>query len=269
METYLMRLIADKQERGEEIALITVIASNLMQAGRPGAMMVVDQYGQVIGGDIGDSTLQEMARKEAEKSMSKGLSRRIILSSENKQMEVFINVFCQKDKLIIVGSGSLILDIYQLAVNMDYSISIIDNKAETLNRERFPLANELLLGDIVELLGSMEINANTSIVIASHHHEYDEPALQTVINSPARYIGVLGNKRKVTAYFNKLNAMGIAEELMNRVYIPVGLDLGGQKTSEIALAIMAEIQAVKYGRPGGFLSIKHLKKGIEKREELF
>ena len=63
--------------------------------------------------------------------------------------------------------------------------------------------------------------------------------------------------------------MGVDDELMNRVYIPVGLDLGGQKTSEIALSVMAEIQAVKYGREGGFLSVKHIKKGIEKREELF
>ena len=63
--------------------------------------------------------------------------------------------------------------------------------------------------------------------------------------------------------------MGIADELINRVHIPIGLDLGGQKTSEIALAVIAEIQALKYGRPGGFLSMKHKKKGIERREELF
>lgn len=269
MAPYLMRILAAKQEQGEEAALVTVIASNLMQLGQPGTMMVVDQYGLVAGGYIGDDTLQEMARKETEKSLSKGLSRKVMLSSDGKEMEIFITVFGHKDKLLIVGSGNLVLDVYQMAVILGYSISIIDNQPETLTRTRFPLARELLLGDIVELLGTWEIDANTSIVIASHNHDYDEPALQAVINSPARYIGILGNRRKVTAYFSKLNALGVAEEKMNRVFIPIGLDLGGQKTSEIALAVMAEIQAFKYGRPGGFMSTKNLTTGIERREELY
>lgn len=269
MEPSLINLVADKLNCGKEIAIITVISSNLLQNGQPGALMVVDQYGQVIGGGIGDKTLQEMARFETVKSMSTGISRKIFLSHEDKQAEVFINVFCHKEKLIIVGSGNLVLSIYQIAVNLGYRIIIIDNQPDTLTRERFPLADQLLLGDIVELLGSTEIDADTSIVIASYHHEYDDVAIRAVINTPARYIGVLGNKRKVTACFSKLNAMGIDEELMNRVYIPIGLDLGGQKTSEIALAVMAEIQAVKYGREGGFHSIIHLEMGIAKREELF
>ncbi|MGI5880294.1 MAG: XdhC family protein [Syntrophomonadaceae bacterium] len=269
MNLSLMSLVTDKLNSKEEIAIITVISSNLLQNGQPGALMVVDQYGQIIGGGIGDDTLQEMARTEAEKSMSTGISRKILLSHKNKQAEVFINVFCHKEKLVIVGSGNLILSIYQMAINLGYRIIIVDNQPDTLTRERFPLAEQLLLGDIGEHLGSIEIDAHTNIVIASYHHEYDDVAIQRVINTPARYIGVLGNKRKVTACFSKLTALGIDDELMNRVYIPIGLDLGGQKTSEIALSVMAEIQAIKYGREGGFLSVKHIKKGIEKREELF
>jgi len=265
----LINLAADKLNSGEEIALVTIISSNLLQNGQPGALMVVDQYGQIIGGGIGDETLQEMARTAAEKSMSTGISRNKFLTHEDKQAEVFITVFCHKEKLIIVGSGNLILSIYQLAINLGYQIIIVDNQPDTLTRERFPLADQLLLGDIAEHLSSIDIDANTSVVIASYHHEYDDVAIQAVINSSARYIGVLGNKRKVTACFSRLNALGVDDELMNRVYIPVGLDLGGQKTSEIALSVMAEIQAVKYGREGGFLSVKHIKKGIEKREELF
>lgn len=269
MKPSLINLAADKLNSGEEIALVTIISSNLLQNGQPGALMVVDQYGQIIGGGIGDETLQEMARTAAEKSMSTGISRNKFLTHEDKQAEVFITVFCHKEKLIIVGSGNLILSIYQLAINLGYQIIIVDNQPDTLTRERFPLADQLLLGDIAEHLSSIDIDANTSVVIASYHHEYDDVAIQAVINSSARYIGVLGNKRKVTACFSRLNALGVDDELMNRVYIPVGLDLGGQKTSEIALSVMAEIQAVKYGREGGFLSVKHIKKGLEKREELF
>lgn len=174
-----------------------------------------------------------------------------------------------RDPLIIVGSGSLVLDIYRFAVLAGYRIIIIDDHPETMTRDRFPLAQAVQCGDIAELLKSCEITDNTSIVIASYHHEWDEVALLAVIHSPARYIGILGNKRKVTAHFSKLNSLGIAESLIDRVFIPVGLDLGGQKTTEIALAVMAEMQAVKYQRPGGFLTIQHVKRGKVERDELF
>lgn len=269
MNSELMRLIADKLDNREDLAIITVLSTNIGQECPPGAMMVLDQYGEILGGNIGAGPSQEIIRQEAQKCMSRGLSRTFKLSAEAGSLEVFIKVFANKDRLIIVGSGSLVQDIYQIASLLGYYIIIVDNRAETLNRDRYPQAAELLLGDIVESLNSCAIDENTSIVIASHHHEYDQPALQAVIYSPARYIGVLGNKRKVTAHFAMLNEMGAAEPLIDRVHVPIGLNLGGQKTAEIALAVMAEIQAVKYGRPGGFLSILHEKKGIERREELF
>jgi xanthine dehydrogenase accessory factor len=261
----LLRIFADKQECRKEVALVTIISSNLMQLA-PGTMIIVDQFEQVIAGEISDSTMQEMAAKEAQRYISKGLSRKLMLTSGDKYMEIFINVSCPADKLIIVGSGNMVQDLYELALVVGFNVTIIDNRPETLTRERFPLANELLLGDIAGLLQSSVIDSNTSIVLISHNHEYDEPALLEVVNSPARYIGILGNKRKVTAYFSKLNEMGVAEELMNRVYVPVGLDLGGQRTSEIALAIMAEIVALKYGRPGGFMSIRSITKEMERHD---
>jgi len=269
MKSNLLRLAADRQENGENFALISVLSSNFMKTGQPGTMMVVDQNGQIIAGGFGDSTLEEMARQEAERALSKGNSRKTNLSHKDMQIEIFINVFCRKEKLIVVGSGNLVMDIYQIALVMGYAVIIADNKPETLNRTRFPLAHELWLGDVIESLKGMTIDDASSIIIASHHHEFDEAALVTVIHSPARYIGMLGNKRKVTAYFSRLNEMGIDEALLSRVHVPVGLDLGGQRTADIALAVMAEVQAVKHGRPGGFLSIKQIKKGIEKREELY
>jgi xanthine dehydrogenase accessory factor len=183
--------------------------------------------------------------------------------------EGFNSVFSDGERLVIAGSGNVALHIYKFAQILGYKVTVIDNRAETLTRERFPEASELLLGDIVELLNDYSINETTSIVLVSYQHEFDEAALQVVIRSPARYIGVLGNKRKVTAYFSKLNVPDISEEHMDKVHMPVGLDLGGQRAAEIALAVMAEIQAVKYGRPGGFLTIKQVNRRLEVHEELF
>lgn len=173
------------------------------------------------------------------------------------------------DKLIIAGSGNISLNICKIAAIVGYRVTVIGHIAENLTRERFPDARELLLGNIVELLTSCEITDETSIVLVTYQHKFDEEALCAVINSPARYIGVLGNKRKVTAYFNKLSSLGVPEELINKIHIPIGLDLGGEKATEIALAAVAEIQAVKYGRPGGFITNKYVARGRVIRGELF
>jgi xanthine dehydrogenase accessory factor len=174
-----------------------------------------------------------------------------------------------RDKLIIVGSGNVALNVYKIASLLDYEICIIDNRPETLTWDRFPEASELLLGDIVELLKNCEITNTTSIVLLSHNHEFDEPALRAIVKSPARYIGVIGNKRKVTSYFNTLRSMGIEDELMARIHLPIGLDLGGQLAAEIALSAVAEIQAVKYGRSGGPVIIKQSSTEKEKHDQLF
>ncbi|MEN6391906.1 MAG: XdhC family protein [Syntrophomonas sp.] len=173
------------------------------------------------------------------------------------------------DHLIIAGSGNVALNICSIAATVGYQVTVIGHIAENLTRERFPQAQQLLLGNIVELLTSCEITEETSIVLVTNQHEFDEEALCAIINSPARYIGVLGNKRKVTAYFSKLSSIGVSEEVINRIHIPVGLDLGGERAVEIALAAVAEIQAVKYGRPGGFLTNKYAARGRVIRDELF
>ena len=174
------------------------------------------------------------------------------------------------ERLIIVGSGNVAWNVYRFAALLgDYRITVIDNRAETLTLDRFPEAGELLLGDIVDILKACDISETTSIVLASYNHEFDLPALQAIVKSPARYIGALGNRHKVTAYFSQLDAMGISEELMGRVHVPIGLDIGGYKAAEIALSVMAEIQSVKYERPGGFVILQNERKGIGIRDELF
>lgn len=269
MESKLLRLFADKQQAKEEAALITVISSNARQGCRPGEMMVVDPQGVILGSTVEDSQVQVKAKDEAMLCISRGVSRKVQLSSIEDSIEIFINVYSTGDRLIIAGSGPVVLNIYQIAQMIGYKVTIIDNRAETLTRARFPEASELLLGDIVEQFKSCEIDANTSIVIITHHHEYDWPVLMTVINSPARYIGAMANNHLVTEYYSKLSSLGIPDEVINELHTPIGLDLGGQKTAEIALSIMAEIQAVKYGCPGGFLVIKQPTKVPEKTEELF
>lgn len=254
MERNLMRLLADYQEANKEVALITVISSENTKNCRTGAMMLVDEKGEVLSGSIGNDFIQTKVIEQAKICISRGLSRKALLSDQNGTLEIFINAFCYQDRLIIVGAGTVAQNIYKFASILGYRIIVIDHRAEMLTKERFPEAQELLSGDIVKNLSLCTITDNTYIVIVTHHHEFDEQALQAVISSPARYIGVLGNRRSAAGYFKNLEPLNLSEELISRVYSPIGLDLGGKKTVEIALAVVAEMQAVKYQRTGGFMS---------------
>lgn len=251
-----MRLLSEYQEANKEAALITVISSEGINNCSIGAMMLVNVEGEVVAGSFENELIKKKAAEQGKVCINRGLSRKVLIDVPEGNVEIFVNSFCNQDSLIIVGAGTVSHNIYELAKIIGYRITIVDNRPYMLSKERFPEAHKLLLGDIVEKLQSCTITENTNIVVATHHHEFDEKSLQAVIFSPARYIGVLGNKRRVAEYFKNLKTINITDELIKRVYSPIGLDLGGKRTIEIALAVMAEIQAVKYQRSGSFISLK-------------
>lgn len=174
----------------------------------------------------------------------------------------------ERDSIIIAGSGNVAWNVYRFASILGYDITVIDRQAETLTKERFPQAR-LLLGDIVALLKDCEITPTTSIVVLTHNHEFDEPVLQAVVESPARYIGIMGNKRKVTAYLANLMELGVGEEHLVKIHLPIGLDLGGEMSADIALAAVAEIQAVRFGRSGSFVSVQDVTRTGQVHDDLY
>lgn len=181
---------------------------------------------------------------------------------------LILDINLKGDRIIIAGSGNVAWNIYRFASILGYDITVIDNRAETLTEERYPQATRLL-GDIVALLKDCEITPTTSIVIVTHNHEFDEPALQAVIESPARYIGIMGNKRKVTAYLANLKELGVEDEHIAKIHLPIGLDLGGELAADIALAAVAEIQAVRFGRSGGFVSVQDVTRTGQVHDDLY
>lgn len=248
LQDSLMRLLSEYEETNKEAALITVISADGINNCRAGAMMLVNEHGEIISGGFGSETIQSKAAKQGKICIDRGLSRKVLISTDEGNVEVFINAFFNQDNLLLAGAGAVALNVYRIARVLGFRVTLVDNRPDMLTKERFPEARELILGDIVTSLKEYPISENTYVVIATHHHEFDEQSLQAVVSAPAAYIGVIGNSRKVAHYFDHLREMGISDEVINKVYSPIGLNLGGKRTAEIALAIMAEIQAVKYNK---------------------
>jgi len=149
--------------------------------------------------------------------------------------------------LLIAGAGHIAAPLAALAHLMNYSVSVTDDRASFANRERFPNAKQLLVGDIEATLRDYPITPRTHIVLVTRAHAHDVQGLRAIIDSPAPYIGMIGSQRRVWAVFKLLHQEGVPAEKLMRVRAPIGLDLGGSTPEEIALCIMAEITMLRHG----------------------
>lgn len=251
-----MRLVSEYQEDKKEIALITVISVSGNENVDVGEMIAVNSSGERLAGDISSDFIAEEAAKRGQICIQRGLSRKEMVKTDIGAAEIFIHTFCNQDHLILAGAGTVSQMIYRFAIMLGYRITVLDNREDMLARERFPDAYELISGDIVENVKKYPFSENSFLVLATHHHEFDEEILRNMVLANLRYIGVLGNSRRVAEYFHNMEDLQIPEEAFRKVCSPIGLDIGGNQTAEIALSVMAQIQAVKYGKKGGFFPEK-------------
>ena len=137
-----------------------------------------------------------------------------------------------------------------LAKELGFRTVVVDGRPRFATRERFPEADELLVGIPSEIAQTLAYNSSTFVVLAAHDYKYDIPVLKKVLKTEAAYVGMLGSKRRGQAILEFLKESGMTAEALDRVRVPVGLDIGAQTAAEIALSILAEAVAVKSGRRG-------------------
>lgn len=143
--------------------------------------------------------------------------------------------------LLIAGAGHVGQAVANLAVELGFRVVVADDRADIASRERFPSPVELIVGDIANELRNFPVDNNTFVVIVTRGHRHDEQALEAVIRSPARYLGMIGSRRKAKTIFDDLAASGVPQELIARVHCPIGLPIGSRTVIEIAVSIMAEL----------------------------
>lgn len=148
-------------------------------------------------------------------------------------------------RLIIVGGGHVGQKVAELAHQVDFDVWVIDDREQYCNPERFPDAKRLLVGPIAEVISELRVDPDTFCVIVTRGHHHDEEALGLLATTPARYVGMIGSKRKVRLIFDDLRSEGISEEALDRVHAPIGFDIGSQTVPEVAISILAELIAAR------------------------
>jgi xanthine dehydrogenase accessory factor len=237
------------EKEGAAAVMVTVLSVEQVGDVLAGDKCLV-RDGKVRAGNIRNRMLTEAILQEAEGRLQKEESKQLILTlpgSEGKA-EVFFDVIPAVRKVIIVGAGHLALPLVQFAKILGFHITVLDDRVMYANRERFGDVDELLVGDMAETLRGIKITPNTYIVLITRGHQFDEPCLREVIHSPAKYIGMIGSKRRIKACFIRFrDEEGIPEELLKRIYAPIGLDIKAESPEEIALSIISEMVKVRRG----------------------
>jgi len=164
--------------------------------------------------------------------------------------EVMVEIIEAPVTLLIIGGGHIGLSLATIGEHVGFSVVVMDDRQAYANPERFPMADKTMAGNFTELLHDFPIGANTYIVLVSRGHKQDELALRAVVPRGARYVGMIGSRRRVSTVLRHLAEEGFDIDVLERIYTPIGFDIGAETPEEIAVSIMAELIAVRRGGSG-------------------
>lgn len=243
-------------KKNKPAALATVTGVTGSTPARVGAKMLVYADGTTLG-TVGGGKLEAEVIKAARQAINnmEPLFSDYSLNADDVdgpcmicggRVSVFIEPLLPASQLLIAGAGHVSRYVARLGKMLGFEVVVVDDRPEFANQELFPEADRLIVNDIGQALAEYKITGNTCIVIVTRGHQYDEAALESVVNSNAAYIGMIGSEKKVKTIFDNLRRKGIKDAALDKVYAPIGLKIGGKTPPEIAVSILAEILQVRY-----------------------
>jgi xanthine dehydrogenase accessory factor len=162
-------------------------------------------------------------------------------------LEIFVEPVLPIPVVYLFGAGHVAHNIYKVARVAGFDVIVIDDRETYASRERFPEAREIHADDFERAMTELSPPENSFIVIVTRGHRDDMRVLAWAVNTNARYIGMIGSKRKTISIYRELEAQGIPAEKFERVHAPIGLDIGAITPEEIAVSVVAEMIAVRRG----------------------
>ena len=251
---------------GPPVAVATVIAGPAGAVPGPGAKLLVRADG-THRGDYGGADFETTLIADCLAALSEFPRRpiqalyyrpegarvhRLEVKGGTDAYEVMVEIIEAPVTLLICGGGHIGLSLATIGAHVGFSVAVLDDREVYANPERFPMADKVMAGDFEELLRDFPIGSTTYIVMVSRGHKQDELALRSVLGRGARYVGMIGSKRRVSTVLRHMAEEGVPIGELEAVYTPIGFDLGAETPEEIAVSIVAELIAVRRagsGRP--------------------
>lgn len=245
-------------DAGRPVALVTVVDAEGSAPRGMGGAMAVRADGSIVG-TVGGGSLELLVIEQALEALRDGRARLLhydfsggpeqnLDKACTGKTDFFIQPALPRPKLFIFGAGHIGRALAPIAAGAGFRVTVVDPRPGFAVRDRFPAEVELREGPFQEVIAELPFDERTYAVIVTHGHTEDEAVLRACLPRPWAYLGMIGSRAKVARLFRAVATSEEARRRLARVHAPIGLDLGGRSPGEIALAIAAELQAVRYGR---------------------
>jgi xanthine dehydrogenase accessory factor len=240
---------------GQRCALATIVEVNGSIPSFESAKMLVREDGSIVG-TIGGGCVEAEVWNAAREVMETGKPRRLKFNLGQDaaydeglicggQLEVFVDPIEPQSQVFIFGAGHISKSLAQLSGMLGFRTVIVDNRESFANKDRFPDVDEIHAAEYEEVFPALELGSTSYVIIVTRGHRDDMRVLRWAVTTPARYIAMIGSKRKVFSVARELEKEGVPRERLERIHAPMGLDIGALTPEEIAVSVAAEIVAVR------------------------
>jgi xanthine dehydrogenase accessory factor len=240
---------------GQKCALATIVQVRGSIPSFESAKLLVREDGSMagtIGGGCVEAEVWNAAREvmetEKPKHMSFNLGQDAAYDNGlicGGQLDVFVEPVIPPPRAIIFGAGHISKSLCKVANLAGFSTTIVDNRDSFANRERFPEADEIFAEEYEEVFPKLTVHESTYLIIVTRGHRDDMRVLRWAVTTQARYVAMIGSKRKVISVVKELEKDGLSRAQLDRIYAPMGLEIGAISPEEIAVSVAAEMIAVR------------------------
>jgi xanthine dehydrogenase accessory factor len=261
--------LLNNRQRG---ALATVVRASGSTPQQVGAKLLLRADGSSLG-TVGGGAIERVVVEALERALSSGEPELLIRDLAHDlgmccggRMEVFVEPILPTPRLWLLGAGHVAQPTAALALTVGFEVLVVDEREELNTAQRFP-GCQLLLDDPSDALHKAQLGDRDWVVIVTHDHQLDERALEAASAKAARYVGLVGSRRKVFRLVERVSSKRAGAIPLERLYAPVGLDIGAITPAEIAVSIVAELIALRHGHAATHLralSDERLQKALER-----
>ncbi len=254
----ILRVLADALDEGVAVVMATVVRTEHSVPRHAGAKMLVYADGRQLG-TIGGGEMESRVRDAAADALATGRPTSLEFDLVDPAQgdagvcggsaTIYLEPFMPQPHLLVIGCGHVGAAVVELAHWLGFRVTAMDDRADVADATVLPDADIVLAGPLRESLQQVVIDDATHVVLVTRNVTVDAEVLPIVFESPARSIGVMGSTRRWATTRDKLADAGIADEQLDRVISPIGLDINAETPAEIALSIMTEIVGLRHTAP--------------------
>lgn len=240
---------------GRSAAVATIIGTKGSTPREVGAKMLIREDGTITG-TIGGGCLEGQIFEEAMQAIKEEKPRTVHYDLTGREaaeagmicggiMDIYVEPIIPTPTVFIFGGGHISLFVSKISAMVGFQVVVVDDRAQFANRERFPEAEQVIAEEFFMAFPKLKGNRSSYLVIVTRGHAYDQEVLEWALGTDAKYIGMIGSKKKIQTVYKNLAEKGIAQEKFQRVHAPIGLDIGALTPEEIAVSIVGEMIRVR------------------------